>query len=53
MLRFAETEAASGIVLLLAAAAAIIWANAPFGETYEKFWHTHFSLEIGSVFHFD
>ncbi len=53
ILSFAETEASSGIVLLLAAAAALIWANAPFGETYNEFWHTHFSLELGSWFHFD
>ncbi len=53
IISFAETEASSGIVLLLAAAAALIWANAPFGETYAEFWHTHFSLELGSWFHFD
>ncbi|MFW2340459.1 MAG: Na+/H+ antiporter NhaA [Acidimicrobiia bacterium] len=53
VMRFTETEAASGVILLIAAAAALIWANAPFGETYDEFWHTHVSIELGSWFHFD
>ena len=53
IMRFADTEASSGIVLLVAAAVALIWANAPFGETYEEFWHTNVSLELGSWFHFN
>jgi NhaA family Na+:H+ antiporter len=53
-LRFADTEASSGVILLLAAAAALIWANAPFGETYADFWHeTHISFEIGHWVHFN
>jgi NhaA family Na+:H+ antiporter len=32
--RFSQIEASSGIVLLLAAAAALIWANSPASETY-------------------
>jgi NhaA family Na+:H+ antiporter len=53
-LRFADTEASSGVVLLLAAAIALIWANAPFGETYAEFWQeTHISFEIGHWVHFN
>ncbi len=54
VIRFTETEAASGIVLLIAAAIALIWANAPFGETYATFWEdTHLTFQIGEWFHFD
>ena len=52
IMRFTQIEASSGSLLLIAAVVALIWANAPFGETYEEFWHTHVSFEIGS-FHFE
>ncbi len=50
--QFMNTEASSGIVMLIAAVVAIIWANAPFGESYFELLHTHVSLEIGG-FHLD
>lgn len=52
LLRFTKVESAGGVVLLLAAVAALVWANAPFGETYDEFWSTPVSLTIGA-FHFD
>ncbi len=52
VMRFAQVEAAGGIVLLVAAVVALIWANGPFGDTYETFWETPFVLEIGS-FHLE
>ena len=52
LLRFTHIEASGGVVLLVAAIAALVWANAPFGEGYGRFWDTHLVLEIGS-FHFD
>lgn len=52
IMRFTQLEASSGSVLLIAAAVALIWANAPFGETYKEFWETHLHLEIGA-FHFE
>jgi NhaA family Na+:H+ antiporter len=51
-LRFTQVEAASGIVLLLAAIVAIVWANSGFGDTYEKVWETVFKIEVGS-FHLE
>lgn len=45
--RFFRIEAASGIVLLLAAAAALAWANSPWAESYERFWHTSLVLGVG------
>ncbi len=38
MQEFLHLEAASGILLLAAALAAIAWANAPFSESYERLW---------------
>ena len=37
--RFFNTEAASGIALILAAAVAIGWANSPFSASYDALWH--------------
>jgi Na+:H+ antiporter, NhaA family len=38
-LRFIDVEAASGLLLLLAAALALAWANSPWAQTYETLWH--------------
>lgn len=38
-LRFISVEAASGVVLLLAAAVALVWANSPLSQGYEALWH--------------
>lgn len=45
---FLHIEAVSGIVLLLAAALALIWANSPAADTYNHLWHTELSLSVGS-----
>ena len=45
-------EAASGVIMLIAAVVAVWWANASFGETYFEFLETHFSLEFGA-FHLE
>ena len=42
-LRFISVEAASGVVLLVAAAIALAWANSPLEHSYEALWH----LRIG------
>ena len=47
--RFLHIEAVSGIVLLVAALAALVWANSPAAESYEHLWHTPLTLGIGSV----
>ncbi|GFE87762.1 Na+/H+ antiporter NhaA [Steroidobacter agaridevorans] len=46
--RFLHIEAVSGIVLLLAAAAALGWANSPWAASYEHVWHTPISISIGT-----
>lgn len=46
--RFLHIEAASGIVLLIAAATALIWANSPLAHSYHALWHSPLSIGIGS-----
>ena len=48
-LAFLHVEAVSGVVLLAAAAAAFVWANSPFGDSYHGFWHAPLTLGFGSV----
>jgi NhaA family Na+:H+ antiporter len=45
--KFLHVEATSGIVLLMAAAAALIWANSPWAEGYRSIWHTPFAIGMG------
>ncbi|HEY1492246.1 MAG TPA: Na+/H+ antiporter NhaA, partial [Steroidobacteraceae bacterium] len=45
-LRFISVEAASGLVLLLAAAVALVWANSPLAPSYEALWHLPLSLGV-------
>ncbi len=52
LVRFTHVEAAGGIVLLVAAAIAMIWANSPWGHTYAEFWESHLAINLGP-FHFD
>lgn len=46
--RFMHVEATSGIVLLLAAVVALVWANLPGSHSYHDFWHLPLSFSIGS-----
>ena len=47
--RFMHIEAASGVVLVLAAAAALFLANSQFADAFLGFWHTEIGLSIGAV----
>jgi Na+:H+ antiporter, NhaA family len=38
-LRFISVEAASGVVLLVSAAIALVWDNSPLGASYQALWH--------------
>ena len=46
ILRFIRLEVASGILLLTATAAALIWANSPWSDSYHNFWFSNLSLDI-------
>jgi NhaA family Na+:H+ antiporter len=46
--RFLHTEAAGGLVLAAAAVVALAWANSPWHESYETFWHNVVIVRVGS-----
>ncbi len=50
-LRLTQRSAASGIVLVVAAVIAMLWANLPaFGHSYSEFWHnTSLELSFGPI----
>lgn len=45
--RFLHVEAVSGVVLLVAAAAALIWANSSFADSYHHFWDAPITIGAG------
>ncbi len=45
--RFLRIEAFSGIVLLIAAVAALVWANSPLAPSYDALWLTTFTIGLG------
>jgi Na+:H+ antiporter, NhaA family len=48
LLRFISVEAASGIVLLAAAAIALGWVNSPLAPFYEALWHLRLGFGLAS-----
>jgi NhaA family Na+:H+ antiporter len=46
---FLRVEAAGSILLLLAAAAALIWANSPWASSYDALWHAHVTFDAGPL----
>jgi Na+:H+ antiporter, NhaA family len=47
--RFLAIQAASGIVLLVMAAVALVWANSPWQESYAALWHTPLGVRLGPL----
>ena len=45
--RFLHIEAASGVVLLIAAAIALVWANSSLADGYHALWHAPVSIGVG------
>lgn len=45
--QFLHVEAVSGAVLMIAAAAALVWANSPFSHGYHDVWHAPLTFGIG------
>jgi NhaA family Na+:H+ antiporter len=45
--RVLHTESASGIVLLMAAVMALIWANSPWAHVYNAIWETPLTVRVG------
>src|ERR687896_2128924 len=44
---FANKQSSGGILLIIAAAVALVWANSPWGESYAALWHTKLSVGVG------
>jgi NhaA family Na+:H+ antiporter len=51
--RVLEHEAAGGVVMLVAAAIAILWANSPWQDAYFDLWSTPLRVELGNVINLD
>jgi NhaA family Na+:H+ antiporter len=45
---FLRTEAAGGLLLVVAAVVALVLANSPWSEAWDDLWHTHVGLVIGA-----
>lgn len=46
---FLRVEAAGSVLLLLAAAVALIWANSPWAESYDSFWQVKATIDVGPL----
>lgn len=44
---YLKTESGGAVVLLAAALVALLWANSPWSDTYESFWHTALAFDLG------
>ncbi|MGZ5399470.1 MAG: Na+/H+ antiporter NhaA [Nocardioides sp.] len=44
---FLRIEAAGSVLLLAAAVVALVWANSPYADSYDAFWHASISVDIG------
>jgi hypothetical protein len=51
--RFMRIEAAAGVVMLVAAVAALLLVNSPLHGAYESLWTTEVTLRVGSITQFD
>ena len=45
--QFLDTEASGGVVLLVAAMVALVWANSPWSASYRTLWSTELTLGLG------
>jgi len=46
-------EASGGLAMLVATAAALVWANSPWSSTYTDLWGTPLRVELGGLLHLD
>ncbi len=49
---FLHLEVTGGLLLLVATAAALIWANSPWDTAYQELWHTEIEFTLGT-FHIE
>ena len=46
---FFRQEASGGILLMVSALVAIIWANTPYAQAYFNLWHIHVGVDFGAL----
>ena len=46
---FASKSSSGGILLIIATAVALVWANSPLGESYEALWGTKLTFGLGEL----
>ncbi|MBB5787894.1 Na+/H+ antiporter NhaA [Jiangella mangrovi] len=46
---FISTQSSGAVVLLAATVVALAWANSPWSDTYEEFWHTELAIRLGGA----
>ncbi len=51
--RFMDTESSGAIFMLVAAIAALVWANSPWWHAQESLWETDLSVHLGGLAHID
>jgi Na+:H+ antiporter, NhaA family len=44
---FAHKQSSGGILLIMATVVALVWANAPWAESYAALWHTKLTVGVG------
>src|ERR687897_2471217 len=44
---FAHKQSSGGILLIVATAIALVWANSPWGESYAALWQTKLTVGVG------
>ncbi len=49
MVKFVAQEAASGVLLLIATAIALFWANSIWSDSYHHLWETKLTLKLGDT----
>ncbi|RFA10146.1 Na+/H+ antiporter NhaA [Subtercola boreus] len=45
---FSDSEKTAAALLLVATVLALVWANLPLGSSYDDFWHSTVSLQVGT-----
>src|SRR5687768_10549163 len=48
---FLVAESSGGILLMVSAVAALVWANSPWGDAYRDLWHAKVTLGVGDFKH--
>ena len=44
-----SSESLAAVFMLGATVLALVWANSPWGATYDAFWHTHLAISFGGM----